>query len=356
MRTWVILCLIAVAYSYFALLGGWAALHALFPDRWWWLFLLTSLAVYLFLPLPFMLLITLLARRPELWLCCAAAALLWLHMYGALWLPRPRAIAEAGSTPPTFSIMSYNILVHNNEPERMLAAIQAADADVVALQEINAATAQVIRRNLAHVYPYQVIATAEDTSGMGVISRYPLHATGNTLSGSWIGPPQILTLEVAGHMVTLLNVHARSTSLGYGGTLRIHPQHIEASIREREQQIQMLAAFAAARQEPLIMVGDFNTGDQSRAYASLAAVLKDAWREAGHGFGHTFPGAATPGSSRPIIAGMRIPRWLIRIDYIFYSEHWRAASASPGPWDGTSDHRPVMARLQFLPDAQPGRQ
>jgi endonuclease/exonuclease/phosphatase (EEP) superfamily protein YafD len=160
-------------------------------------------------------------------------------------------------------------------------------------------------------------------------------------------------MEVAGQRVTLLNIHTRSTSMGSGGNLRISPAHIERSIREREQQMQTLATFAAAHEEPLIVAGDFNTGDQSRAYAHLAGVLKDAWRQAGQGFGHTFPGAATPGSSRPAVVGVRIPMWLVRIDYIFYSAHWYAAQASIGPWDGTSDHRPVVTHLALLKDALP---
>jgi endonuclease/exonuclease/phosphatase (EEP) superfamily protein YafD len=39
----------------------------------------------------------------------------------------------------------------------------------------------------------------------------------------------------------------------------------------------------------------------------------------------------------------------VRIDYVFYSSHWRAAAARLGPWDGGSDHRPVVAELALLP-------
>jgi endonuclease/exonuclease/phosphatase (EEP) superfamily protein YafD len=37
--------------------------------------------------------------------------------------------------------------------------------------------------------------------------------------------------------------------------------------------------------------------------------------------------------------------WLLRIDYIFHSRDWRTHWARIGPWDGVSDHRPVLARL-----------
>jgi endonuclease/exonuclease/phosphatase (EEP) superfamily protein YafD len=42
---------------------------------------------------------------------------------------------------------------------------------------------------------------------------------------------------------------------------------------------------------------------------------------------------------------MRLPMWLVRIDYIFYSPHWQALHAELGPWDTISDHRPVIAQF-----------
>src|SRR5690606_32794492 len=45
----------------------------------------------------------------------------------------------------------------------------------------------------------------------------------------------------------------------------------------------------------------------------------------------------------------------LRIDYVFHSEEWRALDARIRPWDGESDHRPVLVRLAYLgPGAQRG--
>jgi endonuclease/exonuclease/phosphatase family metal-dependent hydrolase len=120
---------------------------------------------------------------------------------------------------------------------------------------------------------------------------------------------------------------------------------LDWTVRERERQARTIAAFAAAHPIPLIVLGDFNAGDLSSAYGIVTRTLRDAWREAGWGAGNTFPGADSPGSSRRIVAGIPAPMWLVRIDYVFHSDHWRAVSAWIGPWDGFSDHRPVAARL-----------
>jgi endonuclease/exonuclease/phosphatase (EEP) superfamily protein YafD len=182
-----------------------------------------------------------------------------------------------------------------------------------------------------------VLNSHEGDSGMGLISRYPLRRVDAALPGDWIGEPQVLSLNWHGTWVTLLHVHARSTDMSSNNRMM--------TVREREQQTRTLAGFVATRPEPLIALGDFNTTDQSVAYMTMASALVDSWREAGWGPGHTFPGAESSGSSRHRIAGILVPKWLIRIDYIFHSPHLRAVGAWIGPWDEVSDHRPVVVRL-----------
>ncbi|HLG12781.1 MAG TPA: hypothetical protein VI876_13565, partial [Dehalococcoidia bacterium] len=84
------------------------------------------------------------------------------------------------------------------------------------------------------------------------------------------------------------------------------------------------------------------------SYAILTEHLYDAWEKAGSGLGNTFPGVSrevTPGSSRPDMLGIDVPKWLIRIDYVFCTYDWEAVDARIGPWDGNSDHRPVIAEV-----------
>lgn len=336
---------LVLTYSYLALLFGWAVLHWLFGDRWWWLFLITSLVFYLFLPLVAVPLVALKSRRHELWLGFGVGAILWGNLYGSLFVPY--ATAHTSFDQATLSIMTYNMLRHTNQAAAQIDAIRAADADIVALQELNQPAAEAIHRELAQEYPYQVLAPGAERAGMGVISRYPIRDTGSTLPGEWIGRPQILKFEFDNTTITLINVHAISTTLGYGGDVTISPDRIEESIRDREDQMRTLVQYIDNMAAPVIVTGDFNTTDLSDAYTIVTTRLHDAWRVAGSGAGHTFPGAASPGSSRPRIVGLPIPKWLVRIDYIFYTDHWQATSASLGQWDGLSDHRPVMAQLHL---------
>ena len=162
-----------------------------------------------------------------------------------------------------------------------------------------------------------------------------------TLGAQEYGTPQIVTIDFNGTPVTLLHFHPTPTNLG--------PQdQMDWSVRERERQARIVADWVAAHPGPLIAPVDFNACDQSVAYAIVTSILVDSWREAGWGLGHTFPGADSPGSSRATIGGIPVPMWLTRIDHVFHSRHWQANSAWLGPWDGVSDHRPVMARLTLV--------
>jgi vancomycin resistance protein VanJ len=275
-----------------------------------------------------------------LWFGFGAALALSGYLYGWMWRPK-LGPAKVGDV--TLTVMTFNMLGYNRHPEGVVSAIREAGADVVALQELNTSTAARIQRDLADIYPYQVLDPREGDSGMGIISRYALCQIDAALPGDWIGAPQVLSLDLHGTRVTLLHFHARSTDLGSKDRM--------ATVRERERQARTLADFTTARPEPLIALGDFNATDQSAAYTTMISRLADSWREAGWGPGHTFPGADSPGSSRHRVAGILVPKWLIRIDYVFHSPHWQAREAWIGPWDKVSDHRPVLARLSIKQEA-----
>lgn len=328
--------LVTAAHLYALGLFAWLILRWLFGDRWWWLFMANTFNFYFFLAVPVIFFIALSFHQKQVLITSGAALILGLYLYGGLFLP----VRSSSASGPTLTVMTYNLLGFNRHHEGVIAAIRDADADVVALQELNIPVARSIREELIDEYPYQVLNPKARTTGMGVISRYPLTSTGKTLAGSWTSKPQILTLDFDGMPVTVLNLHTLATHLAKG-------HKMEWSIRRRERQARAVAAFVRTHAGPVIVPCDCNTTEFSAAYQIITERLQDSWRAAGWGLGHTFPGADSPGSSRPRIFGILVPRWLVRIDYVFHSPHWRAASARIGPWDGVSDHRPVVVELRL---------
>jgi vancomycin resistance protein VanJ len=327
--------------GYIVLLFAWAILHGLFGDRWSWLFLLNSFAPYLFIGLPIVFVIALATRRQTIWIGCIASIALAAYLYGGLFVPK---IAPAHSHDKTLVVMTYNMLVLNRHPESVIATIQKANPDIVAIQELDPLAANAIQKDLKDTYPYQFLDPQEDSSGMGVISRYPLRTNGETLPGEWVGQPQVLNMDWQGAILTILHFHPMPSNFALADFF-LDQEQVEWTIQERERDVEVLANFAAAQNGPLVALGDFNVTDQSGSYQIMTHALADSWREAGWGFGTTWPAPDLFGQSRIDLAGIPMPAWLIRIDYIFHSLHWRAVSAEIGPWDGYSDHRPVVVKL-----------
>jgi endonuclease/exonuclease/phosphatase family metal-dependent hydrolase len=93
------------------------------------------------------------------------------------------------------------------------------------------------------------------------------------------------------------------------------------------------------------LAGDFNITHLNEGYAQMTKRLRDAWWEAGFGFGHTYPVDAQPPGLVAWKYGIPVPQRLIRIDYVFASEEWAIASAQVLPSTGGSDHLGVMVEL-----------
>jgi endonuclease/exonuclease/phosphatase (EEP) superfamily protein YafD len=326
---------LSLAWAYVIGLGGWFVGNRLLGDRWWWLFFLNALSLYLFVPLFPLAVATPFLRQRRLWFGIAAGLGIGLYLYGGLWLPRPATAQPAG---PSLTVMTFNTLGFNRCPECVVASVRASGADLVNFQELSRPVAAALARDLAQEYPYRVLAPREGTGGMGAISRLPLRDTGETLPGYWVGQPQVLALSLGATRVLVVNAHPTAT-------LPNPVAEIERTRRERFVQAQTLVAFAQTHPGPLLFASDCNMTDQNADYRLMATIWHDSWREAGRGFGRTYPGGDQGGDGNMRFGALTLPRWIVRIDYVWHSSHWRATEARLGQWDGHSDHRPTIARL-----------
>ncbi len=327
---WPLILIVPLAL-YLLFLVGWLAARTLLGDRWWWLFLLNVATPYLLLPLPLALLIALALRR---WLSVALSVALLAPGAPILldvWMPSFSDDLEYSK--PAITVMTYNLYGGNDQAEPVIAAIRAAKADVVALQELNPAIAAALQRELAGEYPFQLLDPRAGVTGMGVISRWPLQPLTTRLPGEhWVGTPQLLRIAAPLGEVVLLNVH---TIPPVGS-----PGWMTWAISERERQVAAIVAVAREQRQPVIVAGDLNATPYNRAYRILRdGDLVDVWPQCGLDAGFTWPSAGQA------VRGVPLPAWLVRIDYILTSPGLMCTEAAVGQWDGFSDHRPVVARL-----------
>ena len=315
----------ALITVYMAGLGLYLLLYTLSGTRLWPVALLANFSHWLLLPAFGVLPLALWRRRMALAAYSAAIALVFVILFGGLFVPRLRA---AASPAPTLRVMAYNLNAGNATSDRLLPLIADANAAIVGLVELHDPQAEALATLPS--YPYQ-IAYPGGIHGIGLLSRYPIleHEVFAFRPGEM--PHLRARLDVDGVPLTVIVAHPPPPALHADG-YRAAP-HMTADVTA-------LAQMAAAH-APAILLGDFNLTDQSAEYALLpAAGLTDAFRAAGWGFGLTWP-------SRPLRGVLPVPP-LVRIDYIWLTDGLAPVGAWVGGHAG-SDHLPVIADVAWQP-------
>jgi vancomycin resistance protein VanJ len=287
-------------------------------DRWFPVRMANHLMPWLLVGLIPGLLIAGLAYRRWLVLTLAVPTAIVGLTFAPLFLPR-FSIALAGTD--SFKVMSYNVWHRNKNVSAAAAIIRQEQPDILLLQEVNFVKAQVLKKALADLYPGGKFYFAyEPYVYQAVISRYPLISTGTTRQQ---GRVQKVLVETPDGPIAVWNVHSY--------------QPIPWS--QQYRQIFALAQEIAKENGPLIVAGDFNTTEEAETYQLVDQHLSNAHWEAGWGFGFSFPS-----STRRIRGKVSLPS-LVRIDHIFYSDHFFARKAGTLSSSGGSDHFPVVAEL-----------
>lgn len=219
----------------------------------------------------------------------------------------------------------------------MLEAIRNAGADVIALQELTTGMDDYLWPALQAEYPYRLSAAVDASWGSGIYSRYPLTLLEVRAAHNGFTDTQDAALDWNGTPVRFINFHTGPPTLymrpAFAASVR-WPYDYVADVRRA--QIDDLIPRLTAIDSPVVLACDCNMDPASYDYQRVASTLADSFREAGWGWGHTLYYDDNPNPFQ------WIP--LVRIDYIFHSQHWRAAEAQTLPY-ASSNHRPLIVEL-----------
>jgi vancomycin resistance protein VanJ len=285
-------------------------------DRLWPIRLFNYMIPWLLIPLVLALIVAGLARRHWLIAVLAIPTVLISLSQAPLFLPRPcPALGGSG----TFKVLSYNVGRLNRDVTAMAAVIRREQPDILLLQELRQDQVDALVDALEDLYSDAELHFAYDPHTLqAVASRYPL--TPLALKAE-TGQSQKVLLETPNGPVTVINAHT----------------YFPDWQRLYEEMSALLAEDIIPADGPLVLGGDFNTTDQTQVYRMISQQLHNAHWEAGWGFGFTFP------FYRGRIRGILPLPQFVRIDHIFYSEHFLAHSAGTLTESGGSDHLPVVA-------------
>ncbi len=274
---------------------GLCAVHARAPQRQGLLAVSQIGVLYLFLPL--------LVLAPWAW-SRHAQLLRWLLIVcGVVFCVRfgPSLVSFPPRTTPNATpvrVLSWNVLYTN--VDRLESALLNTPADVVALQECIPRHHAIIGNSAAlrERYPYQFLAPQRRGQDTCLFSVYPIMERGSDTAPSL----QWARLDLGdGRSLLVVNTHLQSATFRIDGYI---PSLYEPSRRDRQiTRLRSVIDPLLQRNEPVLLVGDFNTTEHEVAYTEIARGLTDAHRAVGWGTGHSW---------RPE------PSWpfgVIRIDY-----------------------------------------
>jgi endonuclease/exonuclease/phosphatase (EEP) superfamily protein YafD len=150
--------LLLLVYLYVGLAALWFLLHLALGDGPWWLTRANSFTPFLFAPLLLLLPVGLFYHRRSFWLAVLIPSLLFLFLYGRLFLPNwpsPQVTEEAPIT-----VMSFNIWGYSQEAAAAQVILDNGPPDLVVLQELSPAMTQRLVQDLGEIYPYRALHPA----------------------------------------------------------------------------------------------------------------------------------------------------------------------------------------------------
>lgn len=308
-------------------------LRLLLGDDLWWMGLINNFVPLYFLPLIVLLPLALMLRAPWVFVRLLPLVLIGVLWFGPLFLPRSVA-AVAGDD---LKVVTFNMLMGNDRIDDIRAWMTAQDPDLVLMQEViphDCCPLPEMPDDYTMILPDDF---GPHGFGPAIFSRLPV-ADVEIFSLESTRKQIRVEVDLNGQRIAVYNMHLQLPTL--------RPQRNNGSITfydesTRRRQVAALITRLENESLPYVVAGDFNLSDMSEAYAELAAVMDDSFRQTATGFGMTWP-AYRDGSEQ-----LALMTPVMRLDYVWYSAAFRAVDGYRGPFLG-SDHLPVVARLVLM--------
>lgn len=235
-----------------------------------------------------------------------------LTLAASAFMMQPALCCEAPVPRVSLTLVQFNTLFSNPEPQLILDQIAAVKPDVVTLQEVSRNT-RVIMDRLAADYPSQVLCRFQGVGDVAVLSKHPVTRTwceaGSGLAG--------LRIQLDGREVAVASIH-------------LHWPYPYGQAAQVEDLLRQLAALP----QPIVMAGDFNAAPWS---AAVTRLTEASGTSVAPGLRLTLKLAG--GLSRFGIP----PQPLLPIDHVLVPRG-AAVSVSVGD-DAGSDHLPLIAGI-----------
>lgn len=279
-----------------------------------------------------------------------------------IFLGRYVQLASGDKTPaedPVLRVVSYNVGrfgLHDKESgivsrsqcaDSVFSFIRRQDADIICLQEfrledISKVKAYLARNMKGYKADYYLFPLADGSAfGNLTLSRVPVTGKGKIKFDRSANLAIYTDYELHGRRFRVYNCHFESYNISLTGIIRAMfnadsavfsetGTKMKKSITRRPKQVDQVFSDIENCPVEAFVCGDFNDNPMSYSYFRMTRGRKDAFVEAGEGFGATFA---------------RL--WpMLRIDYILIPDRFRTVSHKT-PRVGFSDHYPVVSDVEL---------
>ncbi len=256
----------------------------------------------------------------------------------------PKEYAESEKD---FVVMSYNVrlfnlfkwLNRNDVPEEILHFINEKNPDVLCIQEFSH-SANIDLKVYRHKYIF--MGGNKIKTGQAIFSKYPIIDQGNIVFPNSNNNVVYADIKRGKDILRVYNMHLQSIKISPDvneisenidainkGKSQMLINRISKAFKQQQQQAEILRDHLKNTAYPAIICGDMNNSAFSYVYRIIKGNSKDAFEEAGKGFGQTY----------------KFKYYPARIDYIFADKKMKVKEFESFPEFENSDHYPIMAKL-----------
>lgn len=215
--------------------------------------------------------------------------------------------------PSSFKVFYWNVCHGMLGWQGVVARVRASDADVVALVEDGRNPGQ-RAAFWKHELPDYYVATFD--TGLALLSKQPIDVRAQTGLASW-GRFADCVVPIDGRELHVIVTDL--TGIGY---------HVRRGVALAP----LYKYLPTVGDEPILVVGDFNTPHDSEYLAPLRRSFVEAFEVAGNGYAATWPW----------------PLPVLWIDHAWVNSEIEVNACTYG-WSRRSDHRPVEMTLTLQP-------
>lgn len=242
-----------------------------------------------------------------------------------------------------FTVMSYNVRLFNvfewmskqSIPEDIVDFVGSQDPDILCIQEYSSSANIKLE---GYKYKYILIQGDNIRTGQAIFSKFPIVNRGEIEFPNSDNNVIFADIKKKRDTIRVYSIHLQSTKISPD----IHEDIDEAKSKKifrrmseafAEQQLQseLIKEHKAECHYPKIICGDMNNSAFSYVYRNIKGTMKDAFEEAGEGFGKTYDYEFYPA----------------RIDYILLDKQFDVKSFKTFDKFVNSDHFPIVTRISL---------